>query len=74
MGLQVLIIKFGGRVFQLYEYGGLTIIQWLISVGIGMLTIPVNMFLRVLPVCKPDIKTTRGQPLRKLSLLEEYND
>lgn len=42
-----------GRFFQLYAYGGLNITQWLISVGIGALTIPVSIFLRLLPICKP---------------------
>lgn len=54
VALQILVITFGGRFFQLYRYGGLTIIQWLISVGIGALTMPVSIFLRLLPCCKPD--------------------
>lgn len=52
--LQVLVVTFGGRFFQLYKYGGLTIVQWLISVGIGALTLPVSVLLRLLPFCKPD--------------------
>lgn len=38
----------------MYKYGGLTIVQWLISVGIGALTLPVSVLLRLLPFCKPD--------------------
>lgn len=52
--LQILVVTFGGRFFQLYKYGGLTIVQWLISVGIGALTLPVSVLLRLLPFCKPD--------------------
>jgi hypothetical protein len=48
------VVTFGGRFFQVYGYYGLTPIQWLISVGIGALTMPVSIFLRLLPCCKPD--------------------
>ena len=53
-GLQILIVTFGGRFFQLYSYGGLNITQWLISVGIGAITVPVSLILRLLPICKPN--------------------
>jgi hypothetical protein len=52
--LQILIITFGGRFFQLYRYEGLNIIQWVISVGIALLAIPVSLILRLLPFWKPD--------------------
>ena len=51
--LQIIVITFCGKFFQLYQYNGLNILQWLISVGIGALTIPVSLFLRLLPICKP---------------------
>jgi hypothetical protein len=57
VGLQILVICFGSRFFQLYGYGGLSILQWLISVGIGALTLPVSFILRLLPCCKPDNTT-----------------
>jgi hypothetical protein len=52
--LQILIITFGGKFFQLYRYQGLNIIQWVISVGIALLAIPTSLILRLLPFCKPD--------------------
>ena len=52
--LQILIISFGGRFFQFYSYGGLTFVQWMLSIGIGALTVPVSLLLRVLPINKPD--------------------
>lgn len=51
--LQILIISFGGRFFQFYKYGGLTIAQWMLSIGFGALTVPVSLFLRILPFYKP---------------------
>lgn len=50
------MITFGGRFFQVYKYHGLTIVQWLLSVGIGSLTMPVSIFLRLLPFAKPKDK------------------
>jgi hypothetical protein len=52
--LQILIITFGGKFFQLYRYQGLNIIQWVISVGIALLAIPTSIILRLLPFWKPD--------------------
>lgn len=51
--LQVILTTFGGRFFQVYRYGGLTFLQWLLSVGVGFLVIPVSFFLRMLPIAKP---------------------
>lgn len=67
VALQILVITFGGRFFQLYRYGGLTIIQWLISVGLGALTLPMTIFLRLLPCCKPNDSVYVKRP----SLLEK---
>ncbi len=53
VGLQFLIITFLGKFFQIYGYGGLTLIQWIISVGIGALTLPVSLLLRLIPLFKP---------------------
>lgn len=50
--LQALVVTFLGKFFQLYQYGGLNMIQWLLSIGFGALTIPVSLFLRVLPFWK----------------------
>jgi hypothetical protein len=47
------MVTFGGRYFQFYRYYGLTITQWVISVGIAVLTIPFTLFLRVLPFWGP---------------------
>lgn len=52
--LEVIMITFGGKFFQVYRYHGLTIMQWLLSVGIGTLTIPFSILLRLLPIGKPD--------------------
>jgi len=54
VALQILVITFGGRFFQVYKYHGLTIVQWLLSVGIGALTMPVSLLLRLLPFAKPE--------------------
>lgn len=53
--LQALVITFGGRFFQVYKYYGLTPLQWVISVGIGAMTMPVSLFLRLLPFAKPEV-------------------
>jgi hypothetical protein len=55
-GIQVLVISFGGRFFQVYSFYGLMPIQWFISVGIGALTIPVSFVLRLLPFPKVERK------------------
>jgi magnesium-transporting ATPase (P-type) len=52
--LEILIITFGGRFFQVYQYYGLNPIQWVISVGIGALAIPVSILIRLLPFWKPE--------------------
>jgi hypothetical protein len=49
---QIVIITFGGQFFQVYNFHGLTLIQWVISVGIGALTIPVSILLRLIPFPK----------------------
>ncbi len=51
--LQILVITFGGRFFQVYHFHGLSILQWLLSVGIGAMTMPVSLLLRLLPIAKP---------------------
>ena len=53
--LQTLVVTFGGRFFQVYQYYGLTPLQWLLSVGIGSLTMPVSLLLRLLPFAKPEV-------------------
>lgn len=52
--LEILIITFGGRFFQVYRYNGLNAIQWVLSVGIGALAIPVSLLIRLLPFAKPE--------------------
>lgn len=67
--LQALVITFGGRFFQVYKYHGLTIIQWVLSVGIGSLTMPVSIFLRLLPFAKPKDKV-----LKKSKIGVKFNE
>ena len=47
---QVLILKVLNQFFGLYIYGGLTVQQFFISFGIAVLTIPVSLLLRLIPV------------------------
>lgn len=70
--LQILVITFMGRFFQLYQYWGLNPIQWLISVGLGALTVPVSIFLRLLPCCKPETHREFKRARRKDETEEEY--
>ena len=51
---QVIIVEFLNEFFNLYSYGGLTAEQWLISIGISALTVPVSILIRLLPCCKPN--------------------
>jgi hypothetical protein len=48
VGLQVLIVTFGGVAFGLYSYYGLTIEQWGISIGISSISLLVSAFLKCL--------------------------
>ena len=47
---QIIILKFLNQFFGLYLYGGLTVQQFFISVGISILTIPASFVLRLIPV------------------------
>lgn len=52
--LQILLITFAGRAFYCYieidsSVGGLTALQWLISIGFGMLGLVMNFLLKLIP-------------------------
>ena len=48
--LQLILVTFSGKAFQVYENYGLTYQQWLISVGIGSISLPVSFFLKLFNV------------------------
>lgn len=48
--LQCVLVTFGGEGLQVYNNYGLTVKQWLISMAIGWLTLPINFILKQLPV------------------------
>ena len=54
VGIQVVVVEYLSEFFHLYHYGGLTTTQWILSVGIAALTIPLSIVLRILPICKPE--------------------
>lgn len=51
--LQGLVVSFAGRFFEIYKYG-LHPVQWVISVGVGMLVVPWSFVLRMIPLWKPE--------------------
>ena len=52
--LQVLLLTFGGLAFGVYDNYGLTIQQWAICVLIGLFSLAVNIFLKLLPIAKSE--------------------
>lgn len=52
--LQVLLLTFGGMAFGVYDNFGLTIQQWLLCVLIGVFSLVVNVFLKLLPIAKSE--------------------
>ena len=44
-GLQLVLITFSGNAFQVYE-NGLTYQHWLMSIGIGFLSLPISFILK----------------------------
>jgi P-type Ca2+ transporter type 2B len=51
-GLQILLVTFTGSAFGVYDNYGLTVEQWLITVGLGSLSLIVNFLLKLLPIGK----------------------
>jgi Ca2+ transporting ATPase len=52
---QVAIISFLNVYFKCYNFHGLTIQQWLISLLIGASVIPLSIIIRLLPIAKPQV-------------------
>jgi Ni/Fe-hydrogenase subunit HybB-like protein len=52
--LQILLVTFGGTAFGVYNNYGLTIQHWMMSIGIGSISILVNLILKLLPIAKQD--------------------
>lgn len=50
LGLQGVLITFGGEGLHVYKNYGLTIKQWLISMAIGFFALPINFILKQFPV------------------------
>lgn len=48
--LQILLITFGGQGLHVYSNYGLTVQQWIISVLIGSISLPVNLLIKQFPV------------------------
>jgi Ca2+-transporting ATPase len=46
IGLQIIIVQFGGTAFKTVP---LNISQWCVSVGIGFLSIPLGVIIRLIP-------------------------
>lgn len=47
LGLQIILVTFTSSAFQVYSNFGLTVEQWGICIGIGFLSMPVNLLLKV---------------------------
>lgn len=47
--LQILLVTFGSLAFGVYQYYGLTIKQWLISMGFGCTSIIINLLAKSIP-------------------------
>ena len=50
--LQILIVTFGSLAFSVYNFYGLNIYQWLISFGIGSISLIIGL-LGKMPCCRP---------------------
>jgi len=48
--LQIILVTFGSIAFGVYGDYGLTIQQWLISVGFGSIALIVNQILKLIPI------------------------
>jgi Ca2+ transporting ATPase len=48
--LQILLITFAGNAFSVYSNYGLTVKQWLISVGFGSISLLVNFLLKLIKI------------------------
>ena len=54
VGLQVLIVTFGGRWFGVYQYSGLTLLQWAVSLGVAAGVFGVSMLGRLVRIREDD--------------------
>lgn len=43
---QAIFVTFGGRALEVYGYGGLTVEQWFICIGLGALGLIVNFITK----------------------------
>jgi len=67
--LQILLVTFGGTAFGVYNNFGLRVQHWLISIGIGSISIVVNFILKLLPIAKPhpsETDTSTGEVDNKI--------
>ena len=48
--LQIILITFAGVAFGVYSDFGLTIQQWLISIGFGSISLLINLLLKLIPI------------------------
>jgi hypothetical protein len=66
---QVLIVQFGGPAFQVQA---IDIISWLICVGLGFLSLPVGVVIRLIPI---DFKLSQPPPSEaEVDLENNWND
>jgi P-type Ca2+ transporter type 2B len=61
LGLQGILITFGGEGLHVYNNYGLTIEQWLISLGIGSIALPINFILKQFPVSEDEPNETHSE-------------
>jgi hypothetical protein len=49
------LISFAGKAFQVYGNYGLTYQQWLISIGIGAISLPISFILKLIKLSDDEI-------------------
>jgi Ca2+-transporting ATPase len=65
---QILIVQFGGAAFQVTP---INIIQWVICVVLGFLSIPVGIIIRLIPT---NFHSTSPPPAVNIDLEKEWSD
>lgn len=52
ISLQIILVTFTGSAFGVYSNFGLTVQQWLITIGIGSISLIVSFLLKLIPYGK----------------------
>ncbi len=61
--LQIILVTFTGAAFGVYSNYGLTIQQWLISVGIGSISLIISFVLKLIPYGKHEEHISEPAPV-----------